>query len=182
MAGSAAIAPLVRMSLLDRILVRSAKWEDADSIVAFSEALARETEGRRLDRIRLREGTLALLEVPEHGFYVVAELTEGGRRQLVGQLMITFEWSDWRNGVFWWVQSVYVDPAWRRQGVYRAMHDHIVTRAKADPTVCGIRLYVERENRAAQTVYRRVGLIPSAYTMYEQDFVLVPQSSPPRDG
>jgi GNAT superfamily N-acetyltransferase len=170
------------MSLLDRILVRFADREDVDSIVAFSEALARETEGRRLDRTRLREGTLCLLGAPEHGFYVVGELVEGGRRQLVGQLMITFEWSDWRNGVFWWVQSVYVDPAWRRQGVYRAMHDHIVTRAKADPKVCGIRLYVERDNRTAQTVYQRVGLVPSAYTVYEKDFVLVSHSSPSRNG
>jgi GNAT superfamily N-acetyltransferase len=170
------------MSLLDRILVRSADREDVDSIVAFSEALARETEGRQLDRTRLREGTLSLLGAPELGFYMVGELAEGGRRRLVSQLMVTFEWSDWRNGVFWWVQSVYVDPAWRRQGVYRAMHDHIVTRAKADPKVCGIRLYVERDNRTAQTVYQRVGLVPSAYTVYEQDFVLVSHSSLPRNG
>jgi ribosomal protein S18 acetylase RimI-like enzyme len=90
--------------------------------------------------------------------------------------MITYEWSDWRNGVFWWIQSVYVDPAWRRQGVFRRMHDAIVGQAKADPRVCGIRLYVEQDNRTAQTVYQRVGLSPSAYAVYEKDFVLAPAS------
>jgi GNAT superfamily N-acetyltransferase len=86
--------------------------------------------------------------------------------------MVTFEWSDWRNGVFWWVQSVYVEPASRRQGVYRTLHAAIVEKATANPHVCGIRLYVERNNHEAQTVYQRVGLAPSGYTVYEQDFVL----------
>jgi GNAT superfamily N-acetyltransferase len=161
------------MPLLDHIIVRSARQEDLSSIVAFSAAMALETEGRRLDQARLREGTLSLLAAPERGFFMVAELPEVERHRLVGQLMITFEWSDWRNAVFWWVQSVYVAPAWRRRGVYRTMHDHIVAQAKADPQVCGIRLYVERENRTAQTVYQHVGLAPSAYAVYEQDFVLV---------
>jgi len=173
MAGSAVIAPLACVSMPDRILVRAADWEDVESLVTFSVAMALETEGRRLDRTRLHEGTRSLLAAPERGFFMVAQLPEAERAQLVGQLMVTFEWSDWRNGVFWWVQSVYVDPAWRRRGVYRAMHDHIVAKAKADPRVCGIRLYVERDNRTAQTVYQRVGLLPSVYTVYEQDFVLV---------
>ncbi|MGQ0695587.1 MAG: GNAT family N-acetyltransferase, partial [Nitrospiraceae bacterium] len=159
--------------MLDQIIVRLARREDVDSIVAFSAAMALETEGRQLDRARLREGTLSLLTAPERGFFMVAELSEAGHQRLVRQLMITFEWSDWRNGVFWWVQSVYVAPAWRRQGVYRALHDHIVAKAKAEPQVCGIRLYVEQENRAAQIAYERVGLAPSAYRVYEQDFVLV---------
>ena len=173
-----AIASLVRMSLSERILVRSASWDDVDSLVAFSAAMAIETEGRRLDLARLREGTLSLLAAPEHGFFMVAELSEADRHRLVGQLMITYEWSDWRNGLFWWVQSVYVDPVWRRRGVFRALHDHIVAKAKADPRVCGIRLYVERDNRTAQTVYQRVGLAPSVYAVYEQDFVLVPGTKP----
>jgi len=112
---------------------------------------------------------------------MVAEVSEAGRHRLVGQLMITFEWSDWRNGVFWWVQSVYVAPAWRRQGVYRTLHDYIVAKAKADPQVCGIRLYVEQENRTAQIAYERVGLAPSAYRVYEQDFVLLRHTSPFQD-
>jgi ribosomal protein S18 acetylase RimI-like enzyme len=87
-------------------------------------------------------------------------------------LMVTYEWSDWRNGTFWWVQSVYVDPGWRRKGAYRSMHEYIVTKAKADPAVCGIRLYVEQNNQAAQRVYESVGLAPSGYWVYERDFVL----------
>ncbi|MEP6890786.1 MAG: GNAT family N-acetyltransferase, partial [Nitrospirota bacterium] len=79
---------------------------------------------------------------------------------------------DWRNGAFWWIQSVYVDPDWRRKGVYRRLHDTVVATGKADKKMCGIRLYVARDNRAAQTVYRRVGLIPSMYDVYEDDFVL----------
>ncbi|MBI3356918.1 MAG: GNAT family N-acetyltransferase [Nitrospirae bacterium] len=169
------------MLLPEQILVRPARREDVDSIVAFSTAMALETEGRRLDLPRLCEGTLSLLSAPERGFFLVAEILEAGRHRLIGQLMITFEWSDWRNAAFWWVQSVYVAPTWRRQGVYRAMYDHIVAKAKADPQVCGIRLYVERDNRTAQTVYQHVGLAPSVYAVYEQDFILVRQISPSHD-
>ncbi len=143
-----------------------------DAIVAFSAAMALETEHRRLDEARLREGTQTLLSTPSHGFFMVAEIRQPDRPVLVGQLMITYEWSDWRNGVFWWIQSVYVDPAWRRRGVFRRMHDAVVSQAKADPTVCGIRLYVEQENQIAETVYKRVGLALSVYKVYEEDFVL----------
>jgi len=86
--------------------------------------------------------------------------------------MVTYEWSDWRNGVFWWIQSVYVAPAWRRKGVYRRLHDTVVEIGKADNKMCGIRLYVAQDNHVAQTVYRRVGLTPSRYDVYEDDFVL----------
>ncbi|HEU4502224.1 MAG TPA: GNAT family N-acetyltransferase [Nitrospira sp.] len=160
------------MSLPNQLTIRAANLDDVGSIITFSAAMARETENRRLDEARLREGTLSLLNTPSYGFFVVAELRDGDQRKLIGQLMITYEWSDWRNGVFWWIQSVYVDPAWRRQGVFRRMHDVIVGRAKEDPRACGIRLYVEQDNRTAQTVYERVGLSPSAYAVYEQDFVL----------
>jgi len=145
-----------------------------ESLVAFSAAMAWETEQRRLDEARLREGTLSLLRTPSLGFFMVAEVRDSDRPRLIGQLMITYEWSDWRNAVFWWIQSVYVATPWRRQGVFRRMHDVIVGQAKADPRVCGIRLYVEQDNRTAQTVYQRVGLSRSAYAVYEQDFVLAP--------
>jgi len=156
----------------EHILVRPAGYADVDALTEFSAALAQETEGRRLHRQRLREGSLAVLDSPERGFYMVAELHTRDLPRIVGQLMVTFEWSDWRNGLFWWVQSVYVDPAWRRQGVYRTMYETLLARAKADPQVCGIRLYVERHNHIAQTVYQRVGLSPSGYSVFEQDFVL----------
>lgn len=86
----------------------------------------------------------------------------------------TYEWSDWRNATFWWIQSVYVTPECRRQGVYRAMHDAIRREARATPGVCGIRLYVEGTNRTAQQAYRRAGMQMSSYRVYEEDFVLPP--------
>jgi len=155
-----------------QIRVRPAGLEDVERIARFSVAMAQETEGRRLDVDRVRCGTLALLKTPSYGSFLVAEPANTALSGIVAQLMITYEWSDWRNGVFWWIQSVYVDPAWRRQGVFRRMHDEVASRAKADPKVCGIRLYVEQDNRTAATVYRRVGLTRSAYRVYEEDFVL----------
>ena len=157
------------------LTVRRAGTDDVDALVGFSSAMAWETEHRRLDLARLREGTQALLNTPSLGFLMVTEVRDSERCLVVGQLMITYEWSDWRNGVFWWIQSVYVDPAWRRRGVFRRMHATVLSQAKADPRVCGIRLYVERDNQTAQTVYQRLGLSPSPYRVYEQDFVLTQQ-------
>ena len=154
------------------LVIRTASHPDLDTLVQFSAAMAMETEGRQLDLDRLRRGTLAVLECTRHGFYLVAELATADTRQVIGQLLITYEWSDWRNADFWWIQSVYVHPDWRRNGVYRRMHRSIVERARGRTDVCGVRLYVERENRAAHTVYARVGLLPSKYDVFEEDFVL----------
>jgi GNAT superfamily N-acetyltransferase len=172
------------MPVLDQLNVRLARLEDVATITSFSAAMALETEGRSLDLDRLSLGTIALIKNPTRGFYIVAEQEQGGSRQLLGQLMVTYEWSDWRNGVFWWIQSVYVDPAWRRRSVFRLMHKTVMALAKTSPDVCGIRLYVEESNSAAQSVYRRVGLTPSSYVMFETDFVLAcPKDikSPPHD-
>jgi ribosomal protein S18 acetylase RimI-like enzyme len=158
------------------LTIRRAGGDDVDSIVAFSAAMAWETEQRKLDEARLREGTQSLLGTPSLGFFMVAEAAGAQRTTLVGQLMITYEWSDWRNGVFWWIQSVYVDPAWRRRGVFRRMLEEVMASAKAARDVCGVRLYVEQENQTAQAVYQRLGLTPSGYRVYEQDFVLAPHA------
>ena len=160
------------MSILDHLDVRRARLEDASMIATFSAAMALETEGRHLDLDRLYDGTIALLKYPDRGFFMVAELAQADNRQLLGQLMITFEWSDWRNGAFWWIQSVYVDPPWRRQRVFRRMHETVIASARTTPNVCGVRLYVEESNRTAKTVYRKVGLTPSSYAIFETDFVL----------
>ena len=160
------------MPVLDHLNVRLARPEDAATIASFTAAMALETEGRCLDLDRLYDGTIALLESPDRGFFMVAELEQADDRRLLGQLMITYEWSDWRNGAFWWIQSVYVDPAWRRQSVFRRMHETVTATAKTSPNVCGIRLYVEDSNGAAQAVYRKVGLTPSSYVIFETDFVL----------
>lgn len=155
--------------------IRPGRLDDVERLVAFSQALALETEGRRLDTDRLQRGTRALLNSTVHGIFMVAERPQ--TNQVVGQLMITYEWSDWRNALFWWIQSVYVDQAWRRQGVFRSLHAKVIERAKADPGVCGVRLYVESENRIAKEVYRKVGLKPSSYAVFENDFVLGHQQS-----
>jgi len=160
------------MSALKQLIVRHACPDDVDVLVNFSAAMAVETEGRTLDTERLRRGTLAVLESPTRGFYLVAELPEGSLKVVVGQLLVTYEWSDWRNATFWWIQSVYVHPDWRRRGVYRHMHESVLAEARAQGNVCGVRLYVEEENEAAQAVYRRVGLSRSPYLVFEDDFVL----------
>ncbi len=158
------------MTIQQEWTIRVGRLDDIERLVAFSQAMALETEGRQLDADRLQRGTRALLNSTVHGFFMVAEQPQTSR--VVGQLMITYEWSDWRNATFWWIQSVYVEPNWRRQGVFRTLHAAVVERAKADPDVCGVRLYVESDNRAAKDVYRRVGLKPSAYSVFETDFVL----------
>ena len=149
------------------VKVRPAAMGDLDMLVRFNAAIAKETEGRTLDIERLRKGTRAVLESSERGYYLVAE-TEA----VVGQLFVTYEWSDWRNGVFWWIQSVYVEPSVRGRGVYRALHAHVLRDARARGDVCGLRLYVEKENEAAQEAYTRLGMTTTPYRVYEQDFVL----------
>lgn len=159
--------------------VRAARPGDLDILIQFNQALARETEGRALDPRRLRPGVRRLLQTKRDGFYVVAEVREGRSLRVVGQACVTFEWSDWRNGRFWWFQSVYVDPAYRRQGIFRALHRHLRERATRTPGICGLRLYVEHENRVAQSVYAGLGMKPAGYHVLEEDFTqLVAGSSP----
>ncbi|MBS0169230.1 MAG: GNAT family N-acetyltransferase [Nitrospira sp.] len=159
---------------VESLCVRPATVDDLDILTTFSAAMAWETEQRRLEIPRLRQGTHAVLDRPERGQFYVAELREApsADRVLVGQLLITYEWSDWRNAQFWWIQSVYVTPRWRRQGVYRCMHRTIVDLARSRADVCGVRLYVEGDNAVAKQVYERVGLSSSPYRIYESDFVL----------
>jgi GNAT superfamily N-acetyltransferase len=151
------------------IVIRPARPEDVETLTRFSAAMAWETEARTLDTDRLRQGTLAVFERADRGTFYVAEHRTGG---LVGQCLITYEWSDWRNAQFWWIQSVYVDPHWRRRGVYRRLHDTIREKARATSGVCGIRLYVEESNRIAQSVYEAMNLRRAKYQIWEVDFVL----------
>jgi ribosomal protein S18 acetylase RimI-like enzyme len=152
------------------IVIRCARLEDVETLTRFSAAMARETEQRALDTDRLRQGTLAVFERADRGTFYVAE--HCASRLVVGQCLITYEWSDWRNAQFWWIQSVYVDPQWRRQGVYRRLHDTIRRTAQSTPGVCGIRLYVEHSNNIAQSVYEAMNLRPAKYQIWEVDFVL----------
>ncbi len=150
------------------ISIRRGTASDAETIAGFNAAMALETEKLSLERPRMLEGVRAVLRDVSKGFYLVAEL----RGRAVGQMMITYEWSDWRNGVFWWIQSVYVEPDQRRAGVYTSLHQYVVEEAQRLGDVCGIRLYVERENEIAQGVYRGLGMQKTVYDMFEVDFVI----------
>ena len=130
--------------------------------------MALETEGKVLDQVLLRDGITAIFDSTQKGFYIVAEVGS----VVVGSLLITYEWSDWRNATFWWIQSVFVDANWRRKGVYRSMHDYVVNVAKSRKDICGIRLYVERTNTIAQETYKDLGMTHSHYDLYETDIVL----------
>lgn len=147
--------------------IRRATEEDAAAIARFNREMALETEGLSLDRDTVEAGVRALFSRPDLGFYLVADT--GGDAGPAGALMVTFEWSDWRNGVFWWIQSVYVRPEWRRRGIYRALHRRLQADAAAQesPRVCGFRLYVEKANRQAQATYRELGMDETGYRMFE---------------
>lgn len=145
-------------------VVRPAKPDDRDALVAFNQAMARETEDLALDPATARAGVAALLGDPSRGRCFVLEA--GG--EVAAALTVTTEWSDWRNGFFWWIQSVYVRPDHRRRGFYRTLHEHVRAAAEADPGVCGLRLYVERENARAQQTYRALGMHETHYRIYEQ--------------
>lgn len=142
--------------------IREARAADLETLVDFNLRLAQESEGKRLDAATLRLGVAAVLREAAKGFYLVAE-REG---RVVGQLMVTREWSDWRNGDWWWFQSVYVAAEARRQGVFRALYAEIVARAKA-ADARGLRLYVEKENRGAQATYAALGMKLARYEIFE---------------
>lgn len=148
--------------------VRLATQDDLELLVDFNACLARESEGRELDTERLRRGVAAQLADPARGRYHLAE-RDGA---VLGGLAVTREWSDWRHGWFWWIQSVYVRPEARRGGVYRALHTAVRDAALAAGDVCGLRLYVERENHGAQRTYAAVGMAEAVYALWEEDFVL----------
>lgn len=146
------------------MLVRPATLADAPFIARFNASLARETEAIELDPERLLAGVAAALEDPSKARYLIAE----SGAHPIGQLMVTYEWSDWRNGWFWWIQSVYVRPEARRRGVFRALFEHIEQLARQDPQVIGLRLYVEAGNRAAQETYRKMGMQGTGYQVLER--------------
>jgi GNAT superfamily N-acetyltransferase len=146
------------------LIVRPAIAADMPTILRFNTALAFETEGRTLDANRLRNGVDSVLTDPEKGRYFIAE--EHGRS--VGQVLITLEWSDWRNAYFWWLQNVYVMERARGRGVFTALYNHLETLAKSEGA-CGMRLYVARANSAAQASYYKSGMMDSGYVVFEID-------------
>ncbi|MES2404079.1 MAG: GNAT family N-acetyltransferase [Pseudomonadota bacterium] len=148
------------------IIVRAANPEDVPFLVECNAAMALETEHKTLDRDVLTRGTHAVFDDPRRGFYLIAEL-DG---QPAGCLLITYEWSDWRNGDWWWFQSVYVTKPARRAGVFRALYADVERRARAGGAV-GLRLYVERNNERAQQTYASLGMEEEAYKMLRRGFI-----------
>jgi len=146
--------------------IRRATIEDTNVIVEFNTLLAEETEHRKLEKKALLPGVKAVLTDATKGVYFLAE----ENKTLVGQLMITYEWSDWRNGNFWWIQSVYVRKEFRELGVFRTLYGHVEELARKRKDVCGLRLYVEHENERAQKTYEKMGMRRSVYQMFEKDF------------
>jgi GNAT superfamily N-acetyltransferase len=146
-------------------VIRDGTLADVSPIVEFNRCLALETEGKVLDEAVLLSGVSRALADPERLRYWVAEL--GGSHMVVGQAAVSREWSDWRNGWVWWLQSVYVAQPYRGCGVFRALYQHIQQEARGKPDVIGLRLYVEDSNQLAQRTYRALGMKPGGYSVFE---------------
>ena len=146
--------------------VREARRGDAKVIARYNAAMAEETEGKALDPGCVGPGVAALFANPSLGRYWVAE-ADG---QVIGQVMVTYEWSDWRNGMIWWIQSVYVRPESRRKGVFSGLYRHVESLAAAAPGVIGLRLYVESNNVRAQQTYKALGMVKPGYLVMETLF------------
>ena len=149
---------------MDTINIRLAQLSDAKEIASFNQTMAKETEEKVLQPDVIFAGVNTLLKDPSQGFYIVAELDS----KVVGCLMITREWSDWRNGVFWWIQSVFIQEEYRRRGIYRRMYEFIKELASGQEDVCGFRLYVEQDNTIAQETYSALGMTQLPYLMFEE--------------
>jgi ribosomal protein S18 acetylase RimI-like enzyme len=161
--------------MLSAMKIRKARLTDAAIIADFNSRLAWETEKLRLDPQTIQRGVLAALKDARKGTYFVAE-HEG---DVVGQLLITYEWSDWRNGNFWWIQSVYVAAEHRQAGVFRALFAHVQKLALTRRDVCGLRLYVEENNDRAQRTYTKLGMLKTHYEIFEADLRPKSKLAPP---
>jgi len=162
------------MTEASRLVIRAAGADDADLLAAWAVAMARETEGRELDPATVLAGVSAGIADPGKARYFIAarQAMAGGRETLsepVGTLMLTREWSDWRNGEWWWIQSVYVLPRQRRTGVFRALYRHASDLAGRTEGVVGLRLYVERDNAGARRTYESLGMVDAGYDLLEAE-------------
>ena len=145
------------------IEIRPAEPADGDLIASFNSHMALETEGKALPADTIGPGVMAILTDRTKGRYWMAE----ANGVTVGQLMVTYEWSDWRNGTIWWIQSVYVHPDWRRKGVFSALYRHVESLVAAEPSIIGLRLYVEHNNKKAQQTYEALGMTRPGYLVME---------------
>ena len=154
--------------------IREAHASDRDLLAQWASAMAWETEHKRLDPATVGDGIAAGIDDPAKARYFIAmsEVAVGGRETIaspVGTLMLTREWSDWRNGDWWWIQSVYVPETHRRQGVFAALYRHVEQLARDAPGVIGLRLYVEHDNANAQRTYEALGMRDAGYRIFEAE-------------
>ncbi len=161
--------------MLGAMKIRKARLTDAAIIADFNTRLAWETEKLRLDPQTILRGVRTALKDATKGTYFVAE----HEAAVIGQLLITYEWSDWRNGNFWWIQSVYVAAEHRESGVFRTLFDHVQKLALARRDVCGLRLYVEENNDRAQRTYARLGMTKTHYEVFETNLRRKSKLAPP---
>lgn len=152
--------------MLDELSVRIADNRDVEILTHSNIALAWETEKIKLSLPVVTKGVRTLLTTDQHGFYVVAEI----KKQVVACVMVTFEWSDWRCGLFWWLQSIYVKPEFRKKGIFRKLYTFLKEKASEQQNVCGFRLYVERYNNVGQNTYNSVGMKEAGYEVYQELF------------
>jgi len=147
------------------IVIRRGEERDVQSIADNNIQIAKESENRDLNPSTAREGVFSVLRNESHGFYLLAEKNS----RIIGQMMITFEWSDWSNGLYWWIQSVFVEPGSRKQGVFRALYRHLSELAESTGGVCGLKLYAHQSNRKAMQTYLAVGMKQSPYVLFEKE-------------
>lgn len=155
------------------IEIRKAEIDDVGTIARFNTQLALETEGKMLDPASISAGVTRLIGEPARGQYWVAVTAD----RIVGQIAVTYEWSDWRNGVLWWIGSVYIDADFRRQGVFSSLYKHVESHAMSDPGACGMRLYVERDNERAQQTYQSLAMQDAGYLVMESIFTSAEESA-----
>jgi ribosomal protein S18 acetylase RimI-like enzyme len=158
---------------MSQLRIRPATASDADLLAQWAQAMALETEHKQLDAATVHAGVVAGIADPARARYFIAmhDAPLAGRETIgsaVGTLMLTHEWSDWRNGDWWWIQSVYVAPQARRHGVFAALYRHVEQLARSTPGVIGLRLYVEHNNAAAQRTYAALGMADAGYAVYER--------------
>ena len=145
--------------------VRKALLRDIEEIADNNILMAKETENKIFDKKIVIKGVKAVIEDPNKGFYLVAEEADG--KKIVGQLMITFEWSDWRNKFFWWIQSLYVNKEYRNRRIFTGLYKELVELTKSRENVCGLRLYVEEHNESAKKIYETLGMKRTPYEIFE---------------
>ena len=143
--------------------IREVTLADSATIAEFNLQMAWETEALKLDADVVLAGVRELIQSPQRGFYLVAEREQ----RVAGVLMVTTEWSDWHNATYWWIQSVYVTPSFRRQGTYRELYQYVKKLAQQQDSVRSFRLYVERDNVSAQKTYQSLGMTETAYRVFE---------------